>query len=90
MAIDNAIRKVNETGDLPVPLSIRNAPTKLMKDLGYGSNYQYAHGHEGNFANMEFLPETIKGTKFYEPGNNAREEELRKYLRLLWKDKYGY
>lgn len=90
VAIDNAIRKVNETGDLPVPLSIRNAPTKLMKDLGYGSNYQYAHGHEGNFANMEFLPETIKGTKFYEPGNNAREEELRKYLRLLWKDKYGY
>ncbi|HRJ28717.1 MAG TPA: replication-associated recombination protein A [Cyclobacteriaceae bacterium] len=90
VAIEDAIRVVNETGDLPVPLSIRNTPTKLMKDLGYGKGYQYAHSHEGNFVNMEFLPEAISGTKFYEPGKNAREEELRKYLRDRWKEKYGY
>lgn len=90
MAINNAISTVNETGDLPVPLSIRNAPTKLMKNLGYGKDYQYAHSYEGNFVQAEFLPDQIKGMKFYEPGNNAREEELRKYLRSLWKDKYGY
>ena len=90
MAIENAIRSIQETGDLPVPLSIRNAPTKLMKQLDYGKGYQYAHSYEGNFATMEFLPDKIKGTKFYEPGNNAREEELRKYLRSLWKAKYGY
>lgn len=90
MAIESAIQTVHRTGDLPVPLSIRNAPTKLMKDLQYGKNYQYAHSFEGNFAAMEFLPEQIKGSKFYDPGNNAREEELRKYLRTLWKEKYGY
>jgi putative ATPase len=90
VAIDSALSKVQETGDLPVPLSIRNAPTRLMKKLDYGKGYQYAHSYAGNFANMEFLPDAIKGTKFYEPGNNAREEELRKYLRSLWKDKYGY
>ena len=90
MAIGKALQAVNDTGDLPVPLSIRNAPTKLMKDMDYGKGYQYAHSFEGNFTNMEFLPDQIKGTKFYEPGNNAREEELRKYLRNLWKDKYGY
>jgi putative ATPase len=90
MAIESALSKVEETGDLPVPLSIRNAPTRLMKKLDYGKGYQYAHSYEGNFVNMEFLPDEIKGTKFYEPGNNAREEELRKYLRSLWKDKYGY
>jgi len=89
-AIEDALRIVNETGDLPVPLSIRNAPTKLMKNLEYGKGYQYAHDHAGNFVNMEFLPDKIKSTKFYEPGNNAREEELRKYLRSLWKEKYGY
>jgi len=89
-AIEDALRMVNETGDLPVPLSIRNAPTKLMKNLEYGEGYQYAHDHAGNFVNMEFLPDKIKNTKFYEPGNNAREEELRKYLRSLWKEKYGY
>lgn len=89
-AIEEAIRVVNETGDLPVPLSVRNAPTKLMKELGYGKGYQYAHQFEGNFADMEFLPEQLSGTKLYEPGNNAREEELRKYLRSLWKEKYGY
>ena len=90
MAIDSALSKIQETGDLPVPLSIRNAPTRLMKKLDYGKGYQYAHSYEGNFVNMEFLPDEIKGTKFYEPGNNTREEELRKYLRSLWKDKYGY
>ncbi len=90
MAIEQALRAVRETGDLPVPLAIRNAPTKLMKDLGYGTNYRYAHDYEGNFTDMEFLPESLAGTKFYDPGNNPREEELRRYLRALWKEKYGY
>ncbi|MFN8336785.1 MAG: replication-associated recombination protein A [Cyclobacteriaceae bacterium] len=90
VAIENAIGKVRETGDLPVPLSVRNAPTKLMKNMGYGKGYQYAHDYEGGFVNMEFLPEKISGEKFYEPGNNPREDELRKYLRSLWKEKYGY
>jgi putative ATPase len=90
MAIELALKSVRETGDLSVPLAIRNAPTKLMKDLDYGKNYQYAHGFEGNFANMEFLPEQIKGTKFYDPGNNTRELEMRSHLRKLWKEKYGY
>ena len=90
MAIENALGKVRESGDLPVPLSIRNAPTKLMKNLGYGKDYKYAHQYEGNFISAEFLPDEIKGTKFYEPGNNPREEELRRYLRNLWKEKYGY
>lgn len=90
MAIENALAKVSESGDLPVPLSIRNAPTRLMKNLGYGKDYKYAHQYEGNFVSAEFLPDEIKGTKFYDPGNNPREEELRKYLRSLWKDKYGY
>jgi putative ATPase len=90
MAIENAIGVVRETGDLPVPLAVRNAPTKLMKDIGYGKGYQYAHDYEGNFVNTEFLPDQIKGKKFYEPGKNAREDELRKYLRTLWKEKYGY
>jgi putative ATPase len=90
MAIESALGAVNETGDLPVPLAIRNAPTKLMKNLGYGKGYQYAHDFEGNFIPAEFLPDKVKGKKFYDPGNNAREEELRKYLRSLWKEKYGY
>jgi putative ATPase len=90
MAIEEALGTVRETGDLPVPLSIRNAPTKLMKKMGYGKGYQYAHSYEGNFVQAEFLPDEVKGTKFYEPGNNAREEELRKYLRSLWREKYGY
>lgn len=90
LAIEKALGNVHESGDLPVPLSIRNAPTKLMKSLGYGKNYQYAHQYEGNFVATEFLPDELKGTKFYEPGNNPREEELRKHLRKLWKDKYGY
>lgn len=90
MAIENALSTVRETGDLPVPLSVRNAPTKLMKNMGYGKGYQYAHDYEGGFVNMEFLPEKVSGQKFYEPGNNPREDELRKYLRALWKEKYGY
>lgn len=90
VAIDTALKIVSETGDLSVPLAIRNAPTKLMKDMNYGKDYQYAHGFENNFANMEFLPDQIKGKKFYEPGNNPREAELRNYLKKLWKEKYGY
>ena len=90
MAIENALSAIRETGDLPVPLAIRNAPTKLMKKLDYGKGYQYAHDYDDNFVNMEFLPDNLRGTKFYEPGNNPREEELRKYLRVRWKEKYGY
>lgn len=90
VAIDSAISTVNKTGDLPVPLAIRNAPTKLMKDLDYGKGYQYAHDFRNNFVAMEFLPDAIKGTKFYEPGKNPREEELRNYLKKLWDKKYNY
>jgi len=90
VAIDNAISTVQQTGDLPVPLAIRNAPTKLMKDLDYGKGYQYAHEFRNNFVTMEFLPDAIKGTKFYEPGKNAREEELRNPLKKLWDKKYNY
>lgn len=90
MAINEAIDAVNKHGDLPVPLHIRNAPTKLMKNMGYGRNYKYAHDYEGNFAQQEFLPDELSGTAFYEPGNNAREEELRKFLRSRWGDKYKY
>jgi len=90
MAINTAQSIVSKTGDLPVPMQIRNAPTKLMKDQGYGKDYKYAHDYQGNFVMQEFLPDAIKGTKFYDPGKNPREEDLRKYLRSLWKDKYGY
>src|ERR1051326_1418531 len=89
VAIGDAMSAVKEHGDLPVPLHIRNAPTRLMQNLGYGKNYQYSHGYEGNFSNQEYLPKEISGTKFYDPGKNAREEELRKFLKNLWKDKYG-
>lgn len=89
-AIGKAMQTVKETGDLPVPLQIRNAPTKLMKDLDYGKGYQYAHDFRNNFVAMEFLPDSIKETKFYEPGKNAREEELRNYLEKLWDKKYNY
>ncbi|WP_222984909.1 replication-associated recombination protein A [Flagellimonas meishanensis] len=90
VAIKEAQKTVGETGDLSVPLAIRNAPTKLMKDLGYGANYDYAHDHEGNFVDFEFLPEEISGTAFYRPGNNPRENALRDFLKKLWKKKYGY
>jgi len=89
-AIKSAQQKVKETGDLSVPLSLRNAPTKLMKELGYGENYQYAHNFESNFAEHEFLPDEIKDTTFYEPGNNLRENGLREFLKQRWKDKYDY
>jgi putative ATPase len=90
MAINEAMDLVRKTGQLPVPLHLRNAPTKLMKQLDYGKDYAYAHSYENNFIDQEFLPETIAGAKFYEPGNNARENELREFLRKRWKDKYGY
>jgi putative ATPase len=90
MAIEEALDAVRKKGDLPVPLHIRNAPTGMMKNMGYGKDYKYAHSYEGNFADQEFLPEAIKGTSFYEPGNNPREEELRRFLKALWKEKYGY
>jgi putative ATPase len=89
-AISSALEAVKKYGDLPVPLHIRNAPTSLMKNLSYGKDYKYSHSFEGNFTDQEYLPEKISGTKFYDPGNNAREDELRKYLKQLWKDKYGY
>ena len=89
-AIGNAQQLVRETGDLSVPLEIRNAPTKLMKELGYGDNYKYAHNYENNFANQEFLPNEIKNTKLYDPGNNARENAHREFLKNRWKDKYNY
>jgi putative ATPase len=90
MAISEALDIVHKEGDLPVPLHIRNAPTVLMKKMGYGKNYKYAHDYEKNFIEQEFLPDKIAGTPFYEPGKNPREEELRKFLRTLWKGKYNY
>jgi putative ATPase len=90
VAIGEAIAAVKSKGDLPVPLHIRNAPTKLMKDLNYGMNYEYSHSYDNNFSPQEYLPKELSGTKFYDPGKNAREEELRKFLRALWKEKYGY
>ena len=90
MAIEDALEMVRKQGDLPVPLHVRNAPTGLMKRMGYGKNYKYAHSFEANFTEQEFLPDEIRGTLFYDPGKNPREEELRKYLRSLWKEKYGY
>ena len=90
MAIDLALGAVRQHGDLPVPLPIRNAPTKLMKNLDYGKGYQYSHSYENNFSAQEYLPDEIAGSTFYEPGRNAREEELRRYLKTLWKEKYKY
>ena len=89
-AIGEAQQLVRQTGDLSVPLSIRNAPTKLMKQLGYGKEYEYAHNYEGNFVAHEFLPEEIKGTTFYRPGNNPKENALKNYLKQLWKEKYDF
>ncbi len=89
-AIGAAMAAVKQYGDLPVPLHIRNAPTRLMKNMDYGKGYQYSHSYENNFSEQEYLPEKISGTVFYAPGQNAREEELRKFLRQRWKEKYGY
>ncbi|HEX5002511.1 MAG TPA: replication-associated recombination protein A [Bacteroidia bacterium] len=90
LAIRSAMSTVKSHGDLPVPFPLRNAPTKLMKQLDYGTGYQYAHDFPGNFALQEFLPEKISGTKFYEPGNNDRERIVKEWLRSRWLDKYGY
>jgi len=90
MAINNAQALVTKTGDLPVPLPIRNAPTGLMKKMDYGKGYKYAHDFPGNFADQEFLPEKISGTKLYDPANNAAEARIRQYLKNCWKDKYSY
>jgi len=89
-AIDMALDLVKKTGNLSVPLHLRNAPTKLMKDLGYGDNYKYAHSYEGGFAEQEFLPDEIAKTKIYEPSNNQRENKFREILKQRWKGKYGY
>lgn len=89
LAINAAMEAARKSGNLPVPLHLRNAPTQLMKELAYGKNYQYAHAHEGNFVDLEFLPEAISGTVFYMPGENPREQEFRKILKEKW-GKYGY
>lgn len=89
-AIGTAAASVRQYGDLPVPLHIRNAPTALMKNLDYGKDYKYSHAYEGNFEEQEYLPAKISGTKFFNPGKNAREDDLRKFLKSRWKDKYGY
>lgn len=88
LAINEAISNVKKSGNLPVPLHLRNAPTKLMKDLNYGKDYDYAHLHEGNFVDLEFLPEELKGTSFYKPGNNSTENKIAEQLKKKWKDKY--
>ena len=90
LAIDKALEMVRMKGNLPVPLAIRNAPTGLMKDIGYGEGYKYAHDFENNFAEMEFLPSDISGSVFYNPGKNARENEIRNHLKNIWKNKYKY
>ena len=90
MAINLALSAVKQHGDLPVPLHLRNAPTNLMKTMNYGKDYKYAHSFDNNFVNLEFLPEKITETKFYEPGQNTREEEIRKFLKVRWKEKYNY
>ena len=90
MAIEDALAAVQRFGDLPVPLHLRNAPTKLMKNMGYGKEYKYAHQYDGNFVDIEYMPEKIKGSKFFDPGNNAREHEARERLKKNWGGKYGY
>ena len=90
MAIGKAQAIVKQTGDLPVPIHLRNAPTKLMKELGYGDEYKYSHNYANNFSEQEYLPDAIQETKFYDPGNNSRENGTREFLKNRWKDKYGY
>jgi putative ATPase len=89
-AIGAAMSLVKQTGDLPVPLHLRNAPTKLMKNIGYGKDYKYAHSYDNNFVDLDFLPEALRGTKIYEPGNNPREHESKEKLKKLWGDRYKY
>ena len=90
VAIKDAQREVRQSGDLPVPLHLRNAPTQLMKEMEYGKGYRYAHDFDGNHVDADFLPEALRGRVFYEPGNNPREAEIRKRLAALWKDRYDY
>ena len=90
MAIQRAQKAVQTTGDLSVPLPLRNAPTKLMKDLGYGADYAYAHDHPGNFVEAEFLPETLSGSVFFKPGENNREQDIKAFLQKRWKGKYEF
>lgn len=89
-AINEAQEKVRQTGNLPIPLHLRNAPTKLMKELGYGEDYKYAHDYKNQFIEQEFLPEEIKGTTFYQPGDNQKEKSIRDFLKSRWNKKYGY
>ena len=90
MAINKAQAEVKESGNLAVPLALRNAPTKLMKEIGYGKEYKYAHDYPNNFAHQQYLPNEIEGKAFFDPGNNARENDMRKRLKVLWQEKYGY
>ena len=90
LAIGNAQGLVQKTGDLSIPLHLRNAPTKLMKDLNYGKEYKYSHDYPNNFIEQEFLPDEISGTKLYEPGNNQRENQFKETLKQRWKNKYNY
>ena len=90
MAIKNAQQIVTETGDLPVPLHLRNAPTALMGKLGYGKGYEYDHNSKGGFSSQECMPVGLEGKQIYNPGNNPREKQMRDQLKSLWKDKYGY
>jgi len=90
MAINKAQQLVKNTGDLSVPLHLRNAPTKLMKDLNYGKEYKYSHDYDQNFVEQEFLPDEIKNSTFYQPGNNPRENQFREVLKKRWKSKYDY
>ncbi|HRP69704.1 MAG TPA: replication-associated recombination protein A, partial [Turneriella sp.] len=89
-AINNAQNLVRETGNLPIPLALRNAPTALMKDAGYGKGYEYSHDQPRNFSQQEYLPDAISGRTLYEPGENTREKEIRATLKKLWGEKYGY
>jgi putative ATPase len=90
MAIEEALATVKQKGDLPVPLHLRNSPTKMMKQMDYGKEYKYAHNYENNFVLQDFLPTEISGKRFYSPQKNAREEEIRKFLKERWKEMYGY
>jgi putative ATPase len=90
MAIEEALATVKQKGDLPVPLHLRNAPTKMMKQMDYGKEYKYAHNYENNFVLQDFLPTEISGKQFYSPQKNTREEEIRKFLKERWKEMYGY
>jgi putative ATPase len=90
IAINKALKAVKERGALGVPLPLRNSPTQLMKELDYGKDYVYAHDHENHFIDMEFLPKDLEGSRFYEPGKNTKENQIRKFLRLRWREKYDY